>query len=251
SSLSFSPSGSAAASASGWLFLFQPFQLTREFEPSSVDSRLDGPFRQAQPVGDFLVRQLLQIPKHDSGAERGRQLAERHPQQLPEILVLRRSVRSARGSRRLQVVRSHTARDRLPLLADAAIVIDAQITANADDPRLKVRPSIERPERLEDLQENVLGQVFGLVVLTDELVRNVEHLPPVLLDDHLPGYLITTEALLDQHVGRARWQGRGRVNRHLASLDAESGGDPGWRRRSSASEVGRNDIRKTFASGRV
>ena len=56
-------------------------------------------------------------------------------------------------------------------------------------------------ERLEDLQEDVLGQIFGFVVLADELVGDVEHLPPVLPDDHFPGHLIAAEALLDQRVG--------------------------------------------------
>ena len=57
-------------------------------------------------------------------------------------------------------------------------------------------------QRLEDLQEDVLGQIFGLVVLADELVGDVEDLPPVLADDRLPRDLIAAEALLDQAVGR-------------------------------------------------
>ena len=41
-------------------------------------------------------------------------------------------------------------------------------------------------ERLEDLQEDVLRQIFGLVVLADELVGDVEDLAPVLPDDQSP-----------------------------------------------------------------
>ena len=104
-----------------------------------------------------------------------------------------------------------------------------QIPADADDPRLKVRPPIE-VERLEDLQEDVLRQVLGLVVLADELVRDVEHLPPVLPDDRFPGHLIAPEALLDQRIGRDRGWGAAestdiwpRLTRNLVSILA--GGD--------------------------
>jgi hypothetical protein len=38
-------------------------------------------------------------------------------------------------------------------------------------------------QRLEDLEEDVLSEIFGLVVLADELVGDVEHLAPVLPDD--------------------------------------------------------------------
>ena len=43
----------------------------------------------------------------------------------------------------------HRARSSAALFADAAIVIDAQIPADADDPRLKVRPPIERSSALK------------------------------------------------------------------------------------------------------
>jgi hypothetical protein len=95
-------------------------------------------------------------------------------------------------------------------------VIDAEVAADADDPGLKVRPAIERAQRLEDLQEDVLGEVLGLVVLAHELVRDVENLPPVLPDDGFPGNLISGETLLDEAVGCERLRGRG-VNRHASS----------------------------------
>ena len=59
-------------------------------------------------------------------------------------------------------------------------------------------------ERLEDLEEDVLREVFGFFVLADELVRDVEHLAPVLPDDLLPRDLVALETLLDQAVGRRR-----------------------------------------------
>jgi hypothetical protein len=94
--------------------------------------------------------------------------------------------------------------DRLALLANAAIVIDAQIAADADQPRLKIRAPIERVERLKNLQEDVLREIFGFVVLADELVRDVENLAPVLADDLLPGDLIAVQAPFDERLDRVR-----------------------------------------------
>jgi hypothetical protein len=86
-------------------------------------------------------------------------------------------------------------------------MIDAQVAADADQPRLEVRPAIEGVERLEDLQEDVLGQIFGFVMFADELVRDVEHTPPVQTDDAFPGDLVAAQASLDQGFGfvRRRW----------------------------------------------
>ena len=63
-------------------------------------------------------------------------------------------------------------------------------------------------ERLEDLQEDILREILGLVVLADELVGDVEDLAPVLPDDRLPRDLVAAQALLDQAVGRGRLRGR-------------------------------------------
>src|SRR5262249_11148765 len=122
--------------------------------------------------------------------------------------------------RRRDVARVHVAVDHLALLPDAAVMIDAEIPADADQPRLEVRAPIERVERLEHLQEDVLRQIFGLLVPADELVRDVEHLAPVLAHDGFPGELIARQAPLNQRLDRLRsfgwigWQ----VGRH----------DDGW-----------------------
>jgi hypothetical protein len=81
-------------------------------------------------------------------------------------------------------------------------VIDAEVAADADDPGLEVRAPVEGLQRLEDLQEDVLREVLGLVVLADELVGHVEDLAPVLAHDRLPRDLIAAETLLDEAVGR-------------------------------------------------
>jgi len=91
--------------------------------------------------------------------------------------------------------------DRLSLFPRAAVVIDAEIPADADEPRLEVRAPVEGRERLEDLQEDVLREIFRLVVPPDELVGDVEHLPPVPADDDLPGEIVAVQAPLDERFG--------------------------------------------------
>src|SRR5260370_29924575 len=98
----------------------------------------------------------------------------------------------------------HIAVDRLELLANAPVVVDAQVPADADQPRVKVRASIEGIERLEDFQKDLLGQIFGFRMPSDELVRDVEDLPPVLPDDLLPRELVSAQAPLDQRLDRLR-----------------------------------------------
>jgi hypothetical protein len=83
-------------------------------------------------------------------------------------------------------------------------VIDAEVAADADQPRLKVRAPVERVERFEDLQEDILREVFGLIVFADELVRDVEDLAPVLANDLLPGDLIAVQAAFDERLDRVR-----------------------------------------------
>ena len=82
-------------------------------------------------------------------------------------------------------------------------MIDAQIPADADELSGNSVPvPVERLQRLEDLEEDVLRQVLGLVVPPDELVGEIEDLAPVLAHDLLPRQLIAAEAALDQQVHR-------------------------------------------------
>ena len=103
------------------------------------------------------------------------------------IALLQRGNRPGVVRRRRQLVGVDVPIDGLALLAHAAVVVDAQIAADADQPGLEVRPPVERVQRLEDLQEDVLREILGVVVLADELVGDVEYLAPVLTDNQLPG----------------------------------------------------------------
>jgi len=116
-----------------------------------------------------------------------------------------------------QLDRIHIAIDRLAFFAHAPVVIDAQIAADADEPGLKIRAPIERTERLEDLDEDVLREVFGFLVPSDEFIRDVENFPPVLLDDGVPGELVALKTSLNERFNfprrLGRWCGR-QIRRH-------------------------------------
>jgi hypothetical protein len=155
----------------------------------------------------------MRVTQQHRRPQRRRQLVEREPQERP--LVLTFDARQGPGlglGGGPHLARVDVARDRLAFLADAAVVVDAQIAADADQPGLEVRPPVERVQRLEDLDEDVLRQVLGLVVLAGELVGDVEDLAPVLPDHLAPGILIPRQAPLDERVNLRR--GLGGVKRH-------------------------------------
>src|SRR5207244_2667701 len=179
------------------IFAAQFPDLPRELVASAVDARLDRAFRQPQLDGDFVIRELLDVAHQDGGAQRLRQRAQRLFQQMHAIALLHHRYLALRLADGHQLRRVDVAIDGLALLPDAAIVIDAEIAAHADEPRLEIRPTVERRERFEDLEEDVLRQIFRFVVPADELVRHVEHLAAVLADDRIPGELIAFEAALD------------------------------------------------------
>ena len=57
-----------------------------------------------------------------------------------------------------------------------------------------------------------MREIFRLVVLADELVRHVEHLPPILANDEIPGGLIALQAALNESLDGVRL-----ICRHEAS----------------------------------
>src|SRR5688500_681680 len=108
------------------------------------------------------------------------------------------------GRRSLHGRRIHLAREHLAIAASAAVAIDAEVPADANQPGLKVRAAIERAERSKDLEENLLREVFRFFVRTDEPVRDVEDLSPVRRDDRFPRGLIALGRALDGHINGHR-----------------------------------------------
>jgi hypothetical protein len=68
-------------------------ELACQFKPAAIDTRLHCALGELQLIGNFLIRQLLQVAKHHRGAKRGRQRLECHLQLGPQILVLGEGVR--------------------------------------------------------------------------------------------------------------------------------------------------------------
>ena len=119
----------------------------------------------------------------------------------PPVEALESCERVETSGHRCQLARVHAVVDDLAFLSHAPVVIDAEVAADADDPRGEVGPAVERAERLEDLQKDVLRQILGLVVATHERVRDVEHLPAVAADDGVPRRLVSPQAGLVEGVG--------------------------------------------------
>ena len=60
------------------------------------------------------------------------------------------------------------AREHLAIAAAAAVAVDAEVPAHADEPGLKIRAPVERAERSKDLEEDLLRQIFRFLVGADE-----------------------------------------------------------------------------------
>jgi hypothetical protein len=77
------------------LFVLQALQLPRQLEPAAVDARFHGSLRQTQPVGDLLIRELLQVAQDDGGSQRAGQNLQRLTEQDAQVLVLGGRIRPA------------------------------------------------------------------------------------------------------------------------------------------------------------
>ena len=172
--------------------------LAREFLAAPVDSGLHRALWQGQLVRDLLIRQLLNVVQRDRHPQRIRQLGQRVMETGPAVAALEghQRIRLTAGRRHLSGI--DTAVDHLAFLANAPVVIDAEVAADTDQPGLKIGPAVEGAERLEDLQEYVLGQILRHVVPADELVGDVENSAPISLDDEVPRLLVPLQAAVDQ-----------------------------------------------------
>src|SRR6202008_3396022 len=82
---------------------------------------------------------------------------------------------------------------------------DAEVAGHDRQPGREVGVAVEVLEAAEDLEEDLLGQVFRVVMPPLELVADMKHIPLVAGDDELPGGIVLLQASLDQlRVGRGR-----------------------------------------------
>ena len=99
--------------------------------------------------------------------------------------------------------------DRLALPTNAPVVVDTEVSADADEPGLKVGAPVKRVERLVELQEDFLTQIFSLLVSADEFVGDIENALVVGVDDLVSGRLIPVKARLDESIRGTGLGGRG------------------------------------------
>ena len=119
--------------------------LPRQLAAAAVDARFHGAFRQRRAARRFPGTTAPGCRAAHRVAQRRRQLVQRLAQQLDAVALLERA-RRAPGPRDagVQVAGVDVAIDRLALLADAAVVVDAEVAADADQPGLEVRAAVER-----------------------------------------------------------------------------------------------------------
>ena len=109
-----------------WInFRSQRLDLPCQLGPAPVDARLHRAFGDAKLIGDFLIRQLVNIAQQHRGAKRRRQRAQRFAQQRHPILQLDSRIRVEPRRFGLDRGRVDLAREHLAIAAAAAIAIDA------------------------------------------------------------------------------------------------------------------------------
>jgi len=178
---------------------FEASRLIRDFTvPSGSRAGRRSPGRTARDVA-----------QHDGRRQRWAAGAPWPSQQGPLVVALELRVGARLVRCRRHLPRVELAVDGLPLLANAPVVVDAQVAADADEPGLEVGPPVERVERRKIFRKMSWVRSSALLVPADELVGHVEDLAPVQADDGLPGGLVAGQTALDQLVGRGRRYGGG------------------------------------------
>src|SRR4029079_6419200 len=84
---------------------------------------------------------------------------------------------------------------------------DRQVLADDNQPGMEMCAAIERVQRFENFQKNVLRQILGFVVAADQLVSKIEHLATVVTRDRFPRRLVSLQAAGNQLVDV--WRGWG------------------------------------------
>ncbi|HEY3302113.1 MAG TPA: hypothetical protein VGL70_01115 [Candidatus Binatia bacterium] len=139
----------------------------------------DGPELQGQTFGDLLIGKTFHIAQYENHPLLFRQSADGLFQQSLELLAFEKTVRIRGGiaTKRLQVIDNF----REPALARLFLfMVQATVGRNAIKPGGKKRLTVEIPERVLNLDENVLGQIFGFGPIAEHPGGDPQHPAPVL-----------------------------------------------------------------------
>ena len=138
-----------------------------------------------EDLGDLLVGEPLDVAEHDGGPEVGRQGGQRALDVVVEGLVGVRRVR--RRQRAGQPVRALVGEgvEADPLLA--ARLVEEEVGGDPVQPALEGARRVRR-QRAEDADEDLLGEVLGVVPVAGQAVGEPVDAVGVLLDDLVPAW---------------------------------------------------------------
>ena len=169
-----------------------PPQQLAQFRAAPVQPGLHGADRNLEHAGDLLVGHALQLAQHEHGAVLLVHVLQLLAHQLLELAALQRlgrggagvgqlalQVRALLADRRAQAVVPRP-RPALPVLEAVAALVDR----DREQPAAEARLAPELAEAAVGLDEDLLGEVEGLVVVAENPVGHVER-PPLMIQHEL------------------------------------------------------------------
>ena len=146
------------------LLLLGAQQQPRELLAPAVDPALDRPFRQSEPVRHLLVAEALKVAQDHRLPQLLRQGFEAAAQEAAPVAILERAVGIAAERGRREVEGDEVLDQHFLLALAGPVVVDAEVAGDAGEPGREVGVAIELVEALEELEEDLLGQVLGVVM---------------------------------------------------------------------------------------
>lgn len=148
-----------------------------------MDAAAHRPELDAECGGDLLVRETLDVAEHDRGTELGREGVQRLLHVRVEVRVVEDLLRGGLTARQPlgRVVTEGVETD--PLLA--ADHVQEEIRRDPVQPALEGAGGVGR-QRPEDADEDLLGEVLGVVLVARQPVGEAVHAGAVRADDLFP-----------------------------------------------------------------
>ncbi len=164
-----------------------------------VQLPLHGAFRQSERAGDLAQLQSLMVAHHEDDPLPRRQPADLGIEQLPQLSRIRSRLGARRFFRCIQHLQlGFFSEGRGPRGRMSAAVIDARVHDDSIDPGGQLRILTEAFERPVDLDEHLLRDVLGVVMIAGELIRHAIHHRPMALDQQVEGGGVSRSRLGDQ-----------------------------------------------------
>ena len=135
-----------------------------------MDAALDGALGNPKPFADLFVGQLEEEPEPDDFAKLGRKTVERRQQIGPRLPLFEDAV-GAQPRTPGRVFERGVLRDQSPPLTDPrSVVVDAVVAGDRVQPNGEVSARIEAVELVKDSNDDLLRQLFGVLVAAGKAV---------------------------------------------------------------------------------